>query len=328
MNRFFSPDSFWNTPIAHNAAIDAESEEIIDLITKVSPDGERGFWIGLHKWTVPVYEVNDGTPLRHVYERDCTNPPKFGFHHGHGFVNPVPIPAHAIADPLGDAHMVLVDWKRNKVWDMFGARKRDDGEWESWTGMTYEVDGPGVFDRSRFAMKDNESVHMYGPGRASGVPVVAGLIMHHEVAAGRIEHKLAFSTQSNALKRFVYPPAIWTDGPEPGGIPEGAVIQLDPSLSLDGYNLPPGARAVARALQEYGAVCVDHCGGHTLYGEGLYYPTDRSWDGLLDGADLFGITLRNFRVLRIESSVNMGDPRFYPKARKFRERKGEGVTVQ
>jgi len=28
-----------------------------------------------------------------------------------------------------------------------------------------------------FAAKTNESIHFYGPGRASGVPAIAGLIM-------------------------------------------------------------------------------------------------------------------------------------------------------
>ena len=197
----------------------------------------------------------------------------------------MPIPDHAAPGPLGDAHMALVDYQARKAWDMFLVHRHDDGSWDSFTGMTYSLDGDGVFNRRDFPVKDGESIHLYGPGRAAGVPIIGGLIMHHEIVAGVIEHKLAFASRWNAYKEFVHP-ATWTDGFVDSGLPEGCIVQLDPGLDLGRYNLSPAAETIARAMQRYGAVNVDVALGNVLYGEGLYGHPDKSWDGLLTGNDL------------------------------------------
>jgi hypothetical protein len=123
--------------------------------------------------------------------------------------------------------------------------------------------------------------------------------MHHEVKSGRIRHKLSACSPVNAYREYVYP-ACWTDGRTPGGIPEGAVIQLDPRLDLDQFDLLPGEFAVARALQEYGVVIVDNGGAFAIYAEGLYGHPDKSWEGLLTNTSLSSIPGRHFRVLKLE----------------------------
>jgi hypothetical protein len=179
--------------------------------------------------------------------------------------------------------------------------------------MTYPLDGSGVFEDGEFPVGDGESIHLYGPGRAAGVPIIGGLFMREEVLAGRIEHKLALATGCNAYQEYVFP-ATWTDGFTEGGLPEGCVIQLDPSLDLDSIELSDGARVVARALQEYGAVNVDVAGGTVVYGEGLYGEGEGSWKGILDGEDLRGIDIRHYRVLKIPQ-VKKGGKAFPPERR-------------
>jgi hypothetical protein len=107
----------------------------------------------------------------------------------------------------------------------------------------------GAFDPKSFAVRDGESIHFHGPGRAAGVPVVAGLVLYEEAMAGESRHELA--TPFNAYQEFV-PPATWTDGVVPGGIPEGAVLQIDPALDLSRFDLTPQERAVAVAAPRYG----------------------------------------------------------------------------
>lgn len=158
----------------------------------------------------------------------------------------------------------------------------------------------------RIPIRDGESIHYFGPGRASGVPIIAGLIMEWELRAGHIDHRLAFCSPCSALGCFIHPPAIWTDGPWSGGIPEGAVVQLDPALNLDRFSLSPGARVVARALQEYGAVNTDTGGTNALYGEGLWAHPGRSWDGLLAADGLMAIPLQHYRVLRLDGVNDSG----------------------
>lgn len=327
MKRFFSDTSFWNQPIGPDPGIDPESENLVDFMARAD---DRGFWLSLHKWTIPVYEVDRNTPLRKVRRRfkregsGIIQRSASYFHRGHrmGFGKEfaadadsglVPIPDHAIPDPESDAHISLVDWESGWIWDMWAARRFDDGTWDANTGMKYRADGSGVFDREDFEVHNGESIHPYGPSRAAGVPELAGLIMHREILNGRIEHKLSFATQAAALQRFIYPPACWTDGGWDRGLPQGAVLQLDPDLDLTPFHLSPSALVVARALKEYGAVCVDVGGGHPLYAEGLYGDSKgRNWDGLLDGNDLIEIKMPHYRVLKMENVIAQGMGRRTP----------------
>jgi hypothetical protein len=320
--RFFSDDSFWNQPIPGNPEIDPKSEYYISLLEK-DPSG-MNFGINLTRYTIPIFEVDAMTPrvtVRHHFLSEAekkswkTKREKFG--HGREFdARPVPMPAAAVPDTGLDMHLALVDWNSLTAWDMWAARRLPDGAWESNTGMKYRLDGPGVFDRSEFQVRDGESIHFHGPGRAAGVPITAGLILYDEVRAGEIRHKIACATRFNAYKEFSFP-AAWTDGHYPGGIPEGAVIQLDPALDLSQFDLLPGERAVARALQKYGMVNVDNAGGSPLYGENLNHdPRGRSWKGILrewDGG-IVSIPLKHYRVLKIENVIRMGDGKRLTKA--------------
>ncbi len=313
--RFFADSSFWNQPLPRNPEIDPKSEHYISLLER-DPSG-KNFGINLTQYAIPVFEVNETTPrvvVRRHYLSDAEKrewkTARATFGHGREFdAGPVPIPEAAAPDPASDMHLALVDWKAMTAWDMWAARKLPDGSWESNTGMTYRLDGPGVFDPSEFAVSDGESIHFHGPGRAAGVPIIAGLIMYDEVASGEIAHKIACATHFNAYKEFTFP-AVWTDGHYPGGIPEGAVIQLDPSLDLSRFDLLPGERVVARALQVYGMVNVDNAGGSPLYGENLNHdPKGRSWKGILwewDGG-IVSIPLEHFRVLKLGPVVHNGD---------------------
>ncbi len=316
--RFFSDTSFWNQPIPENPEIDPNSDYYISLLKK-EPTGHR-FVINCEGFTIPVYEVDEYTPKHDIKRRGeliakrSNRDPNSAWYqrmsrmgHGPGFGKDIPIPDGAIPDPNVDRHIAVVDWSRMTCWDMFAAERMADGSWASLTGMVYRLDGDGVFNLKDFPIKDSESIHFYGPGRAAGVPIIAGLIMYEEAKAGDIPHKIAAASRFNAWKQFVFP-ATWTDGSLEGGIPEGAVIQLDPKLDLDKFKLLPGEKAVAKALQKYGMVIVDWSGGNVLYAEGLYGQKGKSWDGLLDkfgGID--SIPVEHYRVLKLPEVVYKGD---------------------
>jgi hypothetical protein len=312
--RFFSDSSFWNTPLAASPEIDPKNAHFVSLL-KQEPSG--GFGINLHKWTIPVYEVDETTPRYRVAkhalkagEKESWDSTRETFGHGPGFDDGVPIPKAAVPDPEEDAHFAVVDWKARRAWDTWGFRVKPDGTFESNTGMTYALDGDGVFRTDEFPVVNGESIHFHGPSRASGVPAIAGLILYDEVLAGEIRHKLACAIRFPAFQEFVFP-AAWTDGPVPGGIPEGAVIQLDPALDLSSFDLLPGEKVVARAAQRYGMVVVDYADGGTLYGEGLWGQPGRSWKGVLrdHGAGLDRIGAEHYRVLRLPPVTRKGDAR-------------------
>lgn len=306
--RPFHADSFWNTPIPARAPVHPASPGWIDMLAWRT--GGVGVHLNLHRWTIPVVAAPAGTPLQPVARRIdrwsettgfmAASRPRLDADHPRGhtpaFSCGVPIPAQARPDPAQDGHLVVVSPERGLAWDMWAATCDGQGRWASCTGITYRLDGMGVFDRGQVPVGEGESVHLYGPGRASGVPLLAGLISHHEVLDGRIAHRLAFATDCSGWRRYCFP-ALWTDGFMPGGIPQGSLLQLDPALDLDRIRLSPAARVVARALQEYGAVLVDVATGCTLYGEGLWHDPVRSWTGLLDEDELRAIPFSCWRVL-------------------------------
>lgn len=318
--RFFSDSSFWNQLIPADAKTDVRSEQWIGLL-KQDKSGEN-FGLNVGQYTIPVYEVDSLTPVYEVSERLMTIKDQqvigFGggwfepgevFHHAPGFGQQVPIPDKATPDPESDAHFSVVDYHQRMAWDMWGAKKDGSG-WSSFTGIQYSLDGSGTFHDRQFELQDDESVHAYGPGRASGVPIIAGTIMYDEVMAGEIHHKLSCAVRYAALKAFVYP-AIWTDGVFEGGLPEGAVIRLDPDLDLSQFDLLPGELVVAKAMQTYGMVIVDVSLGNVLYPEGLWEHPYKSWKGVLRGWDEPGgiksIPLDHYQVLEVGEPIPKGD---------------------
>jgi len=206
-----------------------------------------------------------------------------------------PIPDWAKPDPEQDAHMSIIDVDENKVYDFYAVQYEDDGQLSVCCAITYDLNGSGVFDDMGFEFAQGSSVHDYGPCRAPGVPAIAGLIYYDEIQAGRIEHKLAMCAERNADQQFVWP-AIWTDGFHKDGIPEGAVLQLDPTFDLDQFDLNPTAKIMAKAMQEYGVVNVDVGGGVGIYVENLNFHDAKSWDGLLDtGWELESLGMEHIR---------------------------------
>ncbi|MDP4238356.1 MAG: hypothetical protein Q8904_02660 [Bacteroidota bacterium] len=310
--RFFSDTSFWNQPLPQNPEIDPNSSRWI-IMLKQEPTGEN-FGISCNKWTVPVYEVDSSTPVYEIKKHYLTKGEKLNwatirnfFGHGPGF-DKVPVPVAASPDPENDAHFAVVDRTHKIGWDMWAFRKLPDGSFESKTGMTYPLDGPGVYNTESYNIIDGESVHFHGPSRAAGVPIIAGLIMYDEVMAGEIRHKLSCATRYGAFQEFVYP-ATWTDGTVDGGIPEGAVIQLDPTLDLSRFGLTWEETIVAKALQRYGMVVVDMAEGQPIYAEGLWGHSGKSWKGKLrewDGG-INSIPYDCYRILKIKNSVYRGD---------------------
>ena len=314
--RFFSNSSFWNQALPANPEIDPRNAEFVQWLAS---DPTPPFGINLRTFTIPVYAVDEKTPRYNIQkhtlterERATWKSQRETFGHGPGFGRDVPIPPEAVPDPENDAHFAVVDWKTGWAWDMWRFSVRKDGTYESNTGMKYRIDGDGLFHTKDFSVVNGESIHFHGPSRAAGVPAIAGLIMYDEIKAGEIRHKLACAISRVALQEFVFP-AAWTDGGTPGGIPEGAVIQLDPKLDLTKFNLLPGEIVVAKALQKYGAVLVDSAGGNTLYAEGLWGHKGRSWDGILrdhkEGGGFKTIPVQHYRVLKLPPVVKMGDAR-------------------
>lgn len=311
--RFFNDSSFWNQPIPENAETDDRSDYWISLLER-DPSGEN-IGINVKRYTIPIFEVQSKElefvkviPLRDRENNGDLD--KISGHEPEFDSLGVPIPPSVTPSPGRDMHLAIVDWEAKTVWDMFYVKKDEAGNWSSATGMVYPTDGPGVFDPADFDVQPDESIHLYGPGVAAGMPIVGGVVRYDEVMSGEIRHKLCIALRFVAYKEYVYP-AIWTDGNFEGGIPEGAVLQLDPDLDLSQFDLTREEMVVAKALQEYGCVVNDFAAGSCLRAEYLGPERDKSWKGKIRAWDEPGgiktIPVKHYRVLKVENVQTGGD---------------------
>lgn len=286
--RPFSVDSPWNVPIGPDPQIDPNSAA---MIATLDPSGTgNGFWINEDYYTVPIYYADANTP---IYKVKCTNPWN---QWGPGFDGNVPIPDGAIPDPAGDGVMVVIDLSQQKSWDMGGVKHTSTG-WEADNGLVFDLTGLGI------STKEPSS-----SARESGFAAVGGLIRLDEIQQGYIAHALVFGYSTPRQGVYVYPAtACWNGTGGANAIPMGARIQLDPALNLDSLGLSPGAKVIARALQEYGAYLGEVAGGRTFFAEGLYGKPDLSWNGILDPHDMQVISTQHYRVLRLPPLKYMPD---------------------
>ncbi|HVT72341.1 MAG TPA: hypothetical protein VHD61_04340 [Lacunisphaera sp.] len=278
--RPFSADSPWNQPIPAGAKADPASRELIDDLAS------RGAWhVNIADWSIPVYFVDaDRTPLRDVGD---SRPGIYG--RGFEFPRRIPIPDDAVASPpvgeFSDNHLCVIDRAKQLEWGLWAARRDAAGRWFTGLGAVTDLAGTGVAP-PWFASRRPLDSHR---ARASGFPLVAGLIRRDEIAFGRIDHALVFA-YDHCRSGFFVPPASTAqsakqEAVDTRGIPMGGRIQLDPAWDVAHSGLSPAGQAIARALQEYGAYCGDYADGNVLYAENSPAAV-QAWSGVLAGDTL------------------------------------------
>ncbi|WNG85909.1 hypothetical protein C6A87_018535 [Mycobacterium sp. ITM-2016-00317] len=228
----FSPGSPFRTPIPDGAAIDPKSDV---MVAHLSSDGAMS--ANLVAYGIPIYQADPSTPSHSV---GCTE--DWGRCPFEGVQ--VPIPAGARPSSGSDAAMVVVDASSGQIFELWRARQSGGGWTAGWGSIT-NLNGSG----------------WGGGATGSGASRLGGVIQVAEIQEGVIPHALAVATNNVCAGTF-RPPATSTDGKSNRAncIPEGARIRLDPGVDLDALDLPPGVRAVARAMQVYGAYVVDVSG--------------------------------------------------------------------
>ncbi|MGH8913988.1 MAG: S-layer homology domain-containing protein [Acidimicrobiia bacterium] len=231
--RYWSSDSPFNTPIPDNPRLDPKSTTMTaHLSTQVVFD--------LYEFGIAIQKVDGSTPRTDVYcladWGDCPT----------DSLNPIPMPTDLKPPPGSDGNTAIVDWSRRLAISLHKPQANSDGSWSATWVTVADLNGSGVPPEG---------------GNGSGASHLAGVVELDEIAGGHIDHALVFSTDI-ACKDVRRYPARKTDGEStlPECVPEGARIQLDPSIDVDQLAVPEGVKTVARALQVYGAYAVDRGG--------------------------------------------------------------------
>ena len=287
----YSKTSIWNTPIGPAPKYDPYSQEMVANLV-LANDGQ--IITAGDDYNYPVYFVDASTPR---WDIPCTIN-SCVVHSLEGgiktdMLEDVPIPLDAQPSADSDARMIIIDKETYTEYDFWRAQHLDTG-WTTGGGAAYNIlwNGTPVISSSR----------------GSGIPSYAGLLRPWEIRQGRIEHALAFGYTEPAEDKCVFP-ASRTDGDSSiyFALPEGARLQLDPSLTnadFDQMGLDQTAKIIARALQEYGMILVDHSGSFKIYVEDLInnpYTTEEWTDPnlKLTKETLYNIPYTAFRVLEL-----------------------------
>jgi hypothetical protein len=276
--RPFSADSPWNQRIPAGAASDPTSSELIADFAAQGP-----LHINIKDWSIPVYFVDADHTSR--YDVADSRPGVFG--QGFEFPRRIPIPDGAIASPPvdGDNHLCVIDRTQHMAWDMWWARQDAAGRWSTGLGARTDLSGSGVAAPWYAVPRELDAAR----ARASGFPLVAGLILADEIKSGRIDHALVFA-YNHCRSGFFIPPASTAQVTVPKtrnsfGIPMGGRIQLNPRWDVERSGLSTSGKIIARALQEYGAYCGDYADGNILFADNSPEAL-RSWQGLLRPEEL------------------------------------------
>ncbi len=240
--RLFGTASPWNQQLGTGPALHPNSSTMVALLNQEV--ATNGWPIASGAWTNTIYYADASTPKQDV---ELTHTSFAGRK-----LLGVPIPTSAQVPGDSDGGLVVIDRSTNCEYDFARAARTADGRWSAWIANALPTTDNGVYP---FATAPS----------ASGFASAGGMIMPEELAAGRIEHALAF-TMKNAKLGGPVAPATGSDGRSAlaGAIPEGARLQLDPNLNLDALGLRPWEKTIAQALQEYGMYLVDTGGAVAL----------------------------------------------------------------
>jgi hypothetical protein len=276
----YPQSSFWNQPIPAGAATHPDSDLIV---TKALVEhGSRANFANTDAWGIAATFAN---PVSREYDVACTR-------YDCGTQIRFRIPAHAAPTTGSDHHLAVFDPSADRELDMWIAEKTDG--WAAGSRFTFPVSASGPCATGQ---RCNGAV-------AAGFSLMGGVIRPEEIAEGRIDHALVFTTPVTRAG-VIACPASHTDGKfnDPGAMPEGARIQLDPDFDVAGTSWPAWKKTVARALQRYGAYLGDTGGTVAIRGEADVNRGYNAWAmaGAPEGASLADLPWGRMRVLDFET---------------------------
>ncbi|MCJ7552162.1 MAG: hypothetical protein MUQ30_21030 [Anaerolineae bacterium] len=315
----FAPDSAWNQ-IALDAAVLPESDQQIlslyrvllgdnsSLHPKTAEFTAPFMYLNYDDFSIPIYRASDTEQAVLVCnydgDLDYTNPklPEASENPGGPVMAPAPAVAVRPSGPQGDysdGHLVLFNPETFIAFDFWQATIVRDGECQS--------QGGGLAGTSVLEAGTVDFFDVRGPGanpvgyysaRASGVPLLAGLLLPEDIESGAIEHALAVAFPSprsvngrNPSSEDIFYPASSVEvdfyDTNPFALAQGQRIRLKDllviadeaygdtfgvtdAIAIDDLLVAPITHMFLTALRTYGAYVLDASGGLTFYAEDIH----------------------------------------------------------
>jgi hypothetical protein len=160
---------------------------------------------------------------------------------------PYPIPSQAPIEggpnADGDRHVIVVDRKRCRLYELFAAYRRGSS-WRAGSGAIWNLRSNRLRPRG------------WTSADAAGLPILPGLARYDEVKRGRIDHALRF-TADRTRRAFVYPARHFaSDLTDPNLPAMGQRLRLRRGYDISRF--PRHARIVLKALKRYGMILADN----------------------------------------------------------------------
>jgi len=260
--RFFSPASFWNTPLADTARVDPSSAQVMPPFkaeVREEIRESKGPAINTTAYSVPIYTVpaNQATVAVQLRPGSTATALREAW-------SAVPLPAGAQPAAGTDHHLVVWQPSTDRLWEFWRLQHRSDGWHADWGGAMRKVSSSsGVYDASAWP-----GATPWWGASASSLSIAGGLITLEDLELGKINHALAIAIPR--VRAGVYAlPAQRTDGVvnDPLALPEGARLRLNPTVNIGALNLPPLTRMIAEAAQRFGFIVRDGASSVALYAQ-------------------------------------------------------------
>jgi hypothetical protein len=281
--RLYADSSFWNQPIGPNPPLDGNSAAMVSKALVNYSSGSN--FTNSDGWGYPIAYADANSKLYSIgcSKYDCDRQVS------------IRIPRYAKANSGSDHHLVVVDGVTLNEVDMWlGAY---DPSRDSWTaGSRYGTDADGWGAMCYQHQRCNGAV-------AAGFAEPGGVVRPEEIEQGHIDHALVIATPFTR-SGLIACPATHTDGKyqESAALPEGARIQLDPSLNVNAQPWAAWQKVVARALQTYGAFVADTSGSLEIRAEANLNRGYDAWGKVAvsgNSPSLSFLPWAKFRVLKL-----------------------------
>ncbi|MGH2916890.1 MAG: hypothetical protein ACRDMX_18085 [Solirubrobacteraceae bacterium] len=238
-----------------------------------------------------VYDgAPNGIPYTIVSNRTRRVPVSFRYasqSDGHRYPLPRSVAIEGGPRATGDRHVIVVNRDTCTDYELFDAHPHDHfRRWTAGSGAIFSL-GSNHLRRAGATSAD-----------AAGLPILPGLAIYRQVAAGAIDHALRFTAPCTGA-RYVYPARhVAPSCSGPYAPPMGLRVRLKASVNISG--LPRQARIVARALKLYGMILADN--GSPWFISGAPSP---HWSDA-DLHQLDRLTGRDFQVVDTRSAPHPG----------------------
>lgn len=226
----FPPNNIWNTPVDH-LPVHPRSARYIE---------NNGPERSLH----PDFGRSGAIPFNIVPEDQPLVPVRFTAGAAESDPGPYPIPPNPAIEPAADAHLIIVQQGKCKLYELYAAKPLPDGTWEASSGAIFDL-------RSNLLRPAG-----WTSADAAGLPILPGLVRYDEVASGEIRHALRL-TVPRTRREYVWPARHFASRTsDPDLPPMGQRFRLRKDYDISGF--PPEVQVILRALKKYGLILADN----------------------------------------------------------------------